>query len=461
MASREYIVHRSIVRLQVGDIRQARTDVLVSSDDYLLTMGGGVSRALLEHAGPGLFQEAQRHSPARLGDLVVTSGGASPALYILHAITIGPAAEAERLSAEQPAEDTAALLVRQVVRKALHLLPLLGCTSIAFPAIGTGLAAIPTETVVREMVGALYGALLDAPESRTVEIWLLGRFGHATDEALFASFEDYFNRSLGLQSRPAGPEGMVTLSPPRATDGSGLNIPYRLRQVFEMLRLLDARRAAFESTLLTALADGHADAQRVMATSHRQLAQLRDLRQGYEADLAKLLDRGPEWSSNAVFVSSTYEDLKEHRGALRAMIEDQLQLPFIGMEEFHPDETAPAEYIRREVEKAGIYLGVLGMRYGSIDPATGRSMTELEYRQALASQKKLCMFLLAEDAPINMGMVERSPEGYAKLLDLRQEVLATRMCAYFRDADELVAKAEDALRKVRAGTAWTHDVVAT
>jgi hypothetical protein len=46
------------------------------------------------------------------------------------------------------------------------------------------------------------------------------------------------------------------------------------------------------------------------------------------------------------------------------------------------------------VERAGLYLGILGMSYGHVDAGTGRSMTELEYEQALASGKELLLFVV-------------------------------------------------------------------
>ena len=81
-------VSGSEIRLQVGDICASNAEILVSSDDSDLSMGGGVSQALLELAGPGLRIEARKHLPTRLGEVVVTSGGKSRASYILHGITL-------------------------------------------------------------------------------------------------------------------------------------------------------------------------------------------------------------------------------------------------------------------------------------------------------------------------------------------------------------------------------------
>jgi hypothetical protein len=214
--------------------------------------------------------------------------------------------------------------------------------------------------------------------------------------------------------------------------------------------MLDLRQAAVEGELITALAT---DGTAATTIADNQLRRIKNLRRGYEEDWDRLLGRGPDFSGNAVFLSSTYEDLKTHRTELRKTIEG-LPLPFIGMEDFHPNEQLPVEFIRGELKKAGIYFGVLGMRYGSIDPATGLSMTELEYRQAVVDKKKLCVFLIADDAPITVRMVDSSAEGFGRLVSLKKEILATRTCGFFRTVEDLTNHALDVLPKLHANRHW-------
>ena len=59
-----------------------------------------------------------------------------------------------------------------------------------------------------------------------------------------------------------------------------------------------------------------------------------------------------------------------------------------------PEATPPADLIRRKVDESEVYLGILALRYGHVDPGTGLSMTELEYRQALARGKPMHMFVI-------------------------------------------------------------------
>ena len=68
--------------LEFGDIPKSKAQVLVSSDDSYLTMGGGVSVAILRAGGNAIAIDAAKKVPASLGDVVVTTAGSLPAQYI-------------------------------------------------------------------------------------------------------------------------------------------------------------------------------------------------------------------------------------------------------------------------------------------------------------------------------------------------------------------------------------------
>jgi O-acetyl-ADP-ribose deacetylase (regulator of RNase III) len=438
MNSRTYEVGRSKITLLFGDITTSRAEALVSSDDYLLSMGGGVSAAIRGAGGHAISADASKMVPARAGDVVVSTAGDLPAKYILHAITIGT----------QQAGLSADAIVRQTTQRVMNLLPVLGCVSVAFPAIGAGVAGIPYETVATEMAGVLVGFLLDADRPYQVELYLMDRFRQMTKDDFFVFFEAFAARRLGLSTMSITSNHV--LQPP-AGAGPTLNEQHmaeaeRRHQVYLMLRHLDARRNQIEADLLHVLSREGAAGDKVLSQLKTQLDEVQALRRSYEAELVVGDKSARPTVPDSVFVSSTSADLKSHRQAVRDVI-GRLRLTFIGMEEFAPTAQAPADLIRRKVNEGEVYLGILGMRYGYIDAGTGLSMTELEYRQAIASDKRICMFVMDQNAPILASMVEDDPVRFAKLIDFRGRIMKAHTCALFSDAADLAQKAETALKK--------------
>jgi O-acetyl-ADP-ribose deacetylase (regulator of RNase III) len=78
-----YLVGKSNLTLEFGDITTSKADVLVSSDDAYLSMGGGVSAAILRAAGQQIITDTSKMVPAKLGDVVLSTAVALTAKYIL------------------------------------------------------------------------------------------------------------------------------------------------------------------------------------------------------------------------------------------------------------------------------------------------------------------------------------------------------------------------------------------
>src|SRR5215510_1979210 len=126
----DYKINNAIFRVEYGDITGVMADVLVSSDDSHLSMGGGVSASLLRAGGDMIAQEAHKHVPLGLGDVAVTSAGKLHARYIFHVVTI----DFKNLSY------ASAETLKLATSRCLELADTLGCRTIAFPALGTGVA---------------------------------------------------------------------------------------------------------------------------------------------------------------------------------------------------------------------------------------------------------------------------------------------------------------------------------
>src|ERR1035438_8167123 len=158
MKSRSYKFGNSGLTIEFGDITAAGSDVIVSSDDYYITMGGGVSAAILRAGGQEIMIDAAKKVPAKLGDVVVTTAGRLQAQYVFHAITI------EQFAQAKPGRQ----VVKSAVTRCFDLLDALGLDSISFPAIGAGVAGFSYEDVAVEMADGVATRLVRA--DRPMEI---------------------------------------------------------------------------------------------------------------------------------------------------------------------------------------------------------------------------------------------------------------------------------------------------
>ncbi len=83
----------------------------------------------------------------------------------------------------------------------------------------------------------------------------------------------------------------------------------------------------------------------------------------------------------SVYISSTSRDLADYR---KAAIESCLRLGFfpIAMEYFDAAATGATEGVKRQLDKADLYIGIIAYRYGYVEPGYDRSVVEVEYDYA-------------------------------------------------------------------------------
>lgn len=87
-----------------------------------------------------------------------------------------------------------------------------------------------------------------------------------------------------------------------------------------------------------------------------------------------------------VFVSSTYTDmLAERQAAVEAILEAG-HIP-AGMELFAAGDQSQWDTIKRWIDDSDAYMLVLGGRYGTLEPESGKSYTEQEYHYAVSTGK--------------------------------------------------------------------------
>ena len=98
-----------------------------------------------------------------------------------------------------------------------------------------------------------------------------------------------------------------------------------------------------------------------------------------------------------VFISSTYQDLAEHRRAVWQALEE-FDVSVRGMEQFGARPGAPLETCLAEVEQSDVYVGIIAFRIGSIHPESAKSFTQLEYERASSLNKAILIYLVDEES---------------------------------------------------------------
>lgn len=159
-----------------------------------------------------------------------------------------------------------------------------------------------------------------------------------------------------------------------------------------------------------------------------------------------------------IFISSTFLDLSFHRlrviEAVDRLRHNGLDVEWIGMEVFGARNELPADACLKLLDECDLYLGIFGVRYGSIDPQTGRSMTELEYRRAVEDNKPRLIFLIDEQhALVKPSDFEVSMDSQLKLGGLKVELKKDRNTEFFTTPDDLAFKVTAALFQAVRGAA--------
>jgi O-acetyl-ADP-ribose deacetylase (regulator of RNase III) len=228
---RSYRFGTSLLSLEFGDITTSKAQVLVSSDDYYLSMGGGVSRSILNAGGHAIALDASKKVPAAVGDVVVTTAGTLAAQYIFHAITLGP-------DLSIPPQE----IIKQSTKRCMQMLDTLQLSSIAFPAIGTGSAGFSNEDAAVQMAAIICEDLLTRRSPVEVTIYLFDQSGQKQEIDHIQFFEEIAARVPRLTNPIVARE---TKAPEERSRPSQDDVPQtdeqiRMRRINNLRKLIGA-----------------------------------------------------------------------------------------------------------------------------------------------------------------------------------------------------------------------------
>lgn len=130
-----------------GDLTELETDAIVNAANNELILGSGVAGVILRKGGPGIQEECDLIGPIKIGEAAVTRAGRLKADWVIHAASMGFTTPT---TAESLRSSTVASL-KKAQDKYLN--------SVAFPALGTGVAGFPmakcAEIMLRETLDFL------------------------------------------------------------------------------------------------------------------------------------------------------------------------------------------------------------------------------------------------------------------------------------------------------------------
>ena len=173
MEPRDYVFHKSTLTVKFGNIIDTNAEVIVSSDDCLISMRGGVSKEILKAGGETIKTDAHKMVPLSLGDVIVTTAGKlEQQKYVFHSISIDKNKPMNNFIHQIAEEDILNHFLQRIVDKCFTLMKSIGITSIAFPLIGAGFAKIPVKNVIELMADAIARNLAKTNKSLTVELYL-------------------------------------------------------------------------------------------------------------------------------------------------------------------------------------------------------------------------------------------------------------------------------------------------
>ena len=138
------------LQVRLGDLTTEHVDAIVNAANTYLSHGGGVAGAILNRGGEIIQTESdawvQAHGPVPTGQVAWTKAGRLPCRWVIHAV--GPIWQGGSQNEES--------LLRSAVQNSLALAVQLGASSIAMPAISSGIFGFPKDKCAEIMIDSAW-----------------------------------------------------------------------------------------------------------------------------------------------------------------------------------------------------------------------------------------------------------------------------------------------------------------
>lgn len=149
-----------------------------------------------------------------------------------------------------------------------------------------------------------------------------------------------------------------------------------------------------------------------------------------------------------VFISSTYADLAEERKKILDVLLMADCIP-AGMEAFVAADIEQFEVIKKVIDLCDYYVLIIGKRYGSIHPDTGKSYTEMEYDYAIEQGIPVLVFAIDENIELASDKVETDKNKIEKLKMFRTKAMTNRLASIWATPEDLTGKLAISIMKAR------------
>jgi DNA-binding MarR family transcriptional regulator len=144
-----------------------------------------------------------------------------------------------------------------------------------------------------------------------------------------------------------------------------------------------------------------------------------------------------------IFVSSTYEDLKDERDLVIKAILEMGHIP-VGMEMFSAGDEQQWKLIQTQIDDCDYYVVISAFRYGSLDGNI--SYTEKEYDYASSQEIPVLGFIINEDTKWPASKVDKNAAKLEKL-SLFKTKIQNKLVSYWSDKNDLYGKVSISLMK--------------